>query len=300
LSGLVKSLRIRRIDDAVYWLTYLDTFKEPQHRFRTARRLLIGAAEDGHSISVMETVAKRFRSLSKPQASLVELVAEAVRICKVPTWWDPASGGPDYIYSSLVGQRRWWYRHWDRTAETLQREILKAIDDQDGAMALGGVMAFADVRETFGSTKQAQFILKAAKDRQHAHAERLISIHLSQRSALSSDNNYLCQATWMMAGGVSPVADQIEPVTDIECEDLLAGARERWKNPQPIPHWCCDGVHSSGQDPRFMGELVWMWGVCRANQHYGRVDPADQWRPEFRSYGGLIIDGNDHQVDGSD
>jgi hypothetical protein len=51
LSGLVKSLRIRRVEDAVYWLVYLDDFKGPQFRFRTARRLLIGSAEDGHTQS---------------------------------------------------------------------------------------------------------------------------------------------------------------------------------------------------------------------------------------------------------
>ena len=30
LSGMVKSIRLRRVEDAVYWLVYLDTFKEPQ------------------------------------------------------------------------------------------------------------------------------------------------------------------------------------------------------------------------------------------------------------------------------
>src|SRR5437016_4168310 len=47
LSAMVKSIRVRRAEDAVYWLTYLDTFKEPEFRFRTARRILIGSAEDG-------------------------------------------------------------------------------------------------------------------------------------------------------------------------------------------------------------------------------------------------------------
>src|SRR6185503_6931483 len=37
LSALVKSLRIRRVEDAMYWLVYLDTFREPAQRFRTAR-----------------------------------------------------------------------------------------------------------------------------------------------------------------------------------------------------------------------------------------------------------------------
>ncbi len=290
LSGLVKSIRIRRIEDAVYWLVFLDTFKEPQYRFRTARRILIGSAEDGHSIAVIEQVVEKFRWISKPQASLIELVAEAVRICKVPGWWDPASGGTDYIYQSLVGQRRWWYREWDRTAETLQREIAKSIDEQDRAIAVGGVMAFDNVRESFGSTKQAEFLLTAAQARQHAQAERLISLHLSARSALSGDNNFLCQAAWMMAGGESPVADQIEPVTLRECEELLTNARERWNDPQPIPRWCMDGVHSAGDDPRFMGCLPEMWAVCRAYQQYGRVDPADEWLPDFRSFDGLIIE----------
>src|ERR1700686_4390147 len=56
LSALVKSIRLRRVEDVVYWLVYLDSFKEAQYRFRTARRLLIGSAEDGHSIAVMENV----------------------------------------------------------------------------------------------------------------------------------------------------------------------------------------------------------------------------------------------------
>src|SRR6266853_2595640 len=60
LSAMVKSIRLRRMEDAVYWLAYLDTFKEPQSRFRTARRILIGSAEDGHSISVMEHVVDSF------------------------------------------------------------------------------------------------------------------------------------------------------------------------------------------------------------------------------------------------
>src|SRR5438045_3126246 len=37
LSAMVKAIRLRRAEDAVYWLVYLDTFKEPDFRFRTAR-----------------------------------------------------------------------------------------------------------------------------------------------------------------------------------------------------------------------------------------------------------------------
>jgi hypothetical protein len=64
LSGMVKSIRLRRFEDAIYWLVDLDTFKEPKHRFRTARRILIGSAEDGHSITVMERAVESFKRIS--------------------------------------------------------------------------------------------------------------------------------------------------------------------------------------------------------------------------------------------
>lgn len=294
LSGLVKSIRIRKVDDGIYWLLYLDSFKEPQYRFRTARRLLIGSAEDGHSIPVMEKVADGFWKMSKPQCELIKLVAEIIRICKLPNWWHPDSGGPNYIYSSLVGQRAWLYKRWDRKLTTLQREIQNAIEEKNRAMAIGGVMAFADLEETFGATKQAEFLLQQAEDMGHDLAARLCRVHLSAKSALSGDNNFLCQAVWMMAGGVSPIAESIESVTAEECHELLERAKKRWQNPQPIPRWCCDGIHSAGDDPRFTGMLPEMWTVCRAFQHYGRLDPNDVWLPDFQSYEGLVIEAGEH------
>jgi hypothetical protein len=290
LSALVKSIRLRRVDEAVYWLVYLDNFKEPQYRFRTARRLLIGSAEDGHSIAVMEKVSETFWPITKPQSELLNLVAEVVRICKLPNWWHPDTGGPEYIYNSLVGQRAWMYKVWDHRLNTLRKELHAAIEDKNKAMAVGGIMAFAEVEPKFGATKQAELLLQQAENMGHELAARLCKIHLSAKSALSGDNNFLCQAAWMMAGGVSPVAEKAEPVTTGECVELLDKAKERWRSPHPIPRWCCDGTHSSGDDPRFAGLLPEMYAVCRAFQHYGRVEPNDEWLPEFQCYDGLVIE----------
>jgi hypothetical protein len=93
-----------------------------------------------------------------------------------------------------------------------------------------------------------------------------------------------------MAGGTSPLADAIEPVFLGEVFELLDRARERWKNPKPIPGWCVDGVHSSGQDMRFMGMWHHMYAVCKAFEYYGRVDPKDDWLPEFQCFDGLEIE----------
>jgi len=296
LSGLVKSIRLRRVEDAVYWLAYLDRFKEAQYRFRTARRLLIGSAEDGHSVAIMEEVARNFGKLCKPHCALIDWVTEAVRICKLPNWWHPDSGGPDYIYHSLIGQRAWWYKTWNHHVTTLQREIKTAINEKDRTNTLGAVGAFTDVKPSFGATKQAEFLLRQAERVSHDLAARLCKVHLSAKSALSGDNNFLCQAAWMMAGGESPVAEEIEPVIAEECRDLLNKAKDKWRNPQTIPRWCCDGVHCAGDDPRFMGMLPEMYAVCRAFRHYGRVDPNDKWLPEFQCYDGLAIQPEEHNT----
>jgi hypothetical protein len=202
-------------------------------------------------------------------------------------------GGVDYIYQSLVGERVWSYKRWDHSVQTVQHEIQRAIEEKNRQMALGGVAAFRNVRETFGATKQAEFLLHLAESMGHELAAWLCRVHLSAKSALSGDNNFLAQAVWMMAGGVSPIAEQMLPVTDDECRDLLDRAKERWQHPQPIPRWCCDGIHCAGSDTRFTGLLPQMYAVCKAFQRYGRVDPSDEWLPEFRCYDGLIIEEND-------
>jgi hypothetical protein len=289
LSALVKAIRVRRVEDAVYWLVYLDGYSnEKRNRYRIARRLLIGSAEDGHSVAVMEEIVNQFSNLMRVETDLLYLATEAVRICKVPNWWDPVSGGPDYIYSGMVARRILWQFPERPAVQNMTRLIEEGIAQKNRPMALAGVMGLSEAK--MGATKQAEAMLSLAKRHQHLLAERLAEIHLHAKSALSHDNNFLCQAVWMMAGGNSPVAEVAEPVSDIEVSSLLDEARERWKDPKPIPRWCCDGTHSAGDDPRFMGTWEHMFGVCRAFAHYGRVDPTDKWLPSFQCYDGLTVE----------
>ena len=279
LSGLVKSLRLRRTEDAIYWLVYLDTFRTSTSRLRMARRLLIGSAEDGHSIEVMETVAGNFPLLARARTDILYLAAEALRICKLPNWWHPFSGGKDYIYSGLLAERRLLQFAGLHTLENVSRMIETGIAEQDKVSAIAGVIGLSHAR--LSATKQAEFLANVASKANHSLAQRLIQIHLRAKSALSGDNNFLCQAAWMMAGGYSPVAEKDEPIFAAEVMELVEKARERWKNPEPIPRWCCDGVHSAGDDVRFMGVWFHMYAACLAFEHYGRLDPEDQWTPDF-------------------
>ena len=287
LSGLVKSLRLRRPQDAVYWLVYLDTFREPASRLRMARRLLIGSAEDGHSIEVMEAVVGNFPQLARARIDILYLAAEALRICKMPNWWHPLSGGKDYIYSGLLAERKLLHYTGHHTLENMTRLIEDGIAEQDTVSAIAGVIGLSHAR--LSATRQAEFLASIAAKTTHSLAQRLVEIHLRAKSALSSDNNFLCQAAWMMGGGYSPVAERSEPVFATEVFELVETARERWKNPQPIPRWCCDGLHSAGDDVRFMGVWFHMYAACLAFERYGRLDPQDNWIPEFYCYDGLTI-----------
>ena len=288
LSALVKSIRIRRVEDAVYWLVYLDTFKEPACRFRTARRILIGAAEDGHSIAVMEQVREAFPRIAKLKTEIHELAAEVVRICKAPNWWHPSTGGPDYIYSSMLGERELLYSANPWCPSSMVNLIERGIDEQNLVRALAGLTGLSWVK--MSATRQAEFVHGLAQQRGHSLASRLAEVHLRAKSALSGDNNFLGQAVWMLAGGSTPVALVSFPVSDDEVTAHLNQASARWKNPAPVPGWCCDGLHSAGDDIRFMGLCNQMFAVCQAYEHYGRVEPDDPWLPEFQCWDGLEIE----------
>ena len=255
LSGLVKSIRMRRVSDAVYWLVYLDGFPliekldKKAMRFRVARRILIGSAEDGHSISVMEETASNFKFLRKVDTPLIHLATENIRICKLPNWWNPVTGGHDYIYNSLVGNRQQVLYRTISDRDTAMNLLRRAVDEGDRATALGAFRLLSVLG--MGTTRQAEYLMTIAQEMNHEKAVRLLSIHLGARSALSGDNNFIGQAAWMLGGGESPVADQIEPVVEDEVYELLGKATERWKHPKPISSCYLDGVHSGGTDRRY-------------------------------------------------
>jgi hypothetical protein len=233
-------------------------------------------------------VASNFKFLCKLDTPLVYLAAEIVRICKLPNWWHPSTGGHDYIYSNLVGYRQEVLYRTVNDEQGAQKLLRTAVDEADRATALGALCLLPALG--VGSTRQAEFLMDIAQEMNYAKAIRLLSIHLGARSALSGDNNFTGQATWMLAGGESPVADQIEPVAAGEVYELLDLAKERWKHPKPIPHCYCDGIHCAGKDRRYAGILQDMYAVCLCFSHYGNIEPENRWQPEFFPLAGLEIE----------
>lgn len=291
LSGVVKCIRLRNVGEAAYWLNYCWGFRTrlSGSQFRTVRRLLIGAAEDGHSIAVMEKMADAFVSLLSKDAKLEDVLAELIRICKVPNWWHPETGGPAYIYRSLLAVRQTLYDQVRYSTLECLSALEKAIEQSDQAASL-----FWTLKAHDSHAKAGQFIgeklLRIAQGQNHVPAMRLMrNIYLRHAKSLTHDTNFTSQAAWLLAGGVSPVIDHIENVSREEASRLLHEVLTT--PPHVIPSWCCDGIHCAGNDVRYAGMCDRMWAVCKQYEHYGRVDPNDVWLEEqFYVLDGLRIE----------
>lgn len=288
LSALVKSIRIRDLVEGAYWLNYCWGFREKLtgSQYRTVRRLLIGAAEDGHSVAVMEMLALNFGDLLAKDVEYPRVLAELVRICKVPNWWDASTGGADYIYNGMVAGRRTLYDSQKYTLNHCLSELTKGIEDQDKITALFWLMK-ADESGKGASLALAQKLHELGIARNHAPAVRLMqNIHLRHAKALSDDNNFIGQAAWLLAGGECQVIEHIETVAKGEVRQIIE--RVNSTTPYVIPEWCCDGVHCAGNDVRFMGMFDRMYAVCNQFKHYQRVLPDDPWlEDKFYSLDGL-------------
>ena len=289
-SALVKSIRIRNINEGAYWLHYCWGFREKMlgSQYRTVRRLLIGSAEDGHSIAVMEQIAENFTALLAKDVEFSNVLAELVRICKVPNWWHPSTGGHDYIYSGMVAKRRTLYDTTLYSMDQSLSELCKAIDGQDRIAALFWMNKAGDAGKG-ASLAIAHRLLHLAVTRNHEPAIRLMqNVHIRHAKALHDDNNFLGMAAWLLAGGDSPVIDQIEIVTKGEVRQLLDQVNST--APYVVPEWCCDGQHCAGNDIRYCGYWDRMYAVCNQFKHYQRVDPSDAWlEDDFYCLDGLMI-----------
>lgn len=289
MSALVKSIRLRRLDDAIYWLMYLFNSQSKEDRmFRLARRLLVSSGEDGVSIPVMERVARNAPHLwSKEGASLMEFAAEVHRICAVPNWWDASTNGHKYINDYVVAYNRGLYRtDFGLHIEEKESLLSKHVKDQDTASALYMYEALM-AEESYPKERFCDLLLALAALTGNKDAEALATIHKTNKRAMAWDSNMLGQALWCLCGNEFNHTHTIEKVMASDVRASLDRAREAWKTPEPIPEWCCDGIHCGGYDRRFAGTVTDMYAMCSAFNQYGRLDPQDQWLTSFYSLEGI-------------
>ena len=114
--------------------------------------------------------------------------------------------------------------------------LVLSIDQQDKVGALYWTMAAHGAGKGAG-LQLAQKLYTLATERNCTPALRLMkNVYLPHAKSLSADSNFTCQAAWFLAGGVSPVIDQIETVTLGEIRQFL----DKCETHHPM--WCLSGA----------------------------------------------------------
>lgn len=290
LSALVKTIRLRHTEDAVVFLLFLhDRFRGDW--YRSARRVLIGAAEDGLSVAAQKRVASWFENGWHRDAPLIDAVREIIRICELPNWWaQPDKGGHNYIFSweqaeRIAASSEAKCLSFEGQLAQLEREILLRRPVQ----AISLLCCF-DIKRGFSPALLGERLRLLAIRQENVLAFDVSEIYLRHLRALSNDTNFVGQAIYRLSCGDLGIQEEIE-VYDQKCSKILASARERLDSLDSpdgflkIPSYLLDGIHSPGRDRRFSGMSSDMAAACRAFTHYGRLDPADRWLVSFRQDG---------------
>ncbi len=279
LSALVKSIRLRRADDAVTWFWYL--WRIPQYRARAQRRVLIAAAEDNLSVGVIRRVAEWYGTIER--VKFEHAVREILRICATPNWW-AQDDGHAYI------------DRWTAAEATVDALEAKSEDGLLAAMAAGAarmdvsaaLAAFSALyaRPRIPLYPFVEVLGEVARRSRSIQANRLASVFRANLRHIGVDGNLPGQALYAALVGRFGWQGTPEPDTS-EVRHQISLARERLAGPLQIPAWALDGVHTGRlRDRRFAGTVQMMAACCRAFRRFGRLSVDDPWPTELTANSG--------------
>lgn len=275
ISAFIKSIRLRRPDDAVFWATYL--WQIAKERSRIQRRILYCCGEDNISVGVIERVSDWYGSPRKK--SLESATEEILRICATRNWWAQPDGW-EYIFAwrrAEVAPIN--FKHLD--LEGLFAEMLSAIHSKAEGRGLAAFNAAYGRRE-FRPKMLADRLLEWSNLYGGQQSMRLASVFARDASAFWLDANVSGQAYYALIHG--DFGEQYYPeITMDEVQQALAHAFDKLDAGEcSIPSYALDGIHTRlGSEKRFSGVPKYMAGSCMAFQHYGRLSPEDEWLPRF-------------------
>jgi hypothetical protein len=277
VSALIKSIRLRRTEDAINWLRRVWAF--PSLRYRITRRILISSGEDGLSPELIEAVAAWYNGPKR--YSISHAAREVCRICGTPSWWAIPTGH-QMIFS--------WKRA-EAISEQVQTNSLDAT-----LVLLDFAIAKANLLSGLGVFTRASLLPDFSNVRiagafgpwvEQLNDERVTKLFDSWRGVapeLGRDTNICGLLVFLLLGGQLPkvsVPDIKDPGVQLTANSVSAAANQ----PQ-APAWANDGIHTRADGPvdrRFAGVLSNFVAMCHAYDFYGRLDPRDPWLPEFYS-----------------
>lgn len=274
LSAFIKSIRLRRPEDAVTWFLFL--WRIPQYKGRAQRRVLIASTEDNLSVGVMRRVSAWYNSIER--VKFESAATEVARICATRNWWEQEDGRT-YIRSWLEAERE------ARKLEAMGESALYAKIERDACTGerLGALAAFTGLygRMRVVPNRIAELLSIVGHQSQSLQAKRLAALYQANLRNIGPDGNLAGQALY--AALVGRFGDQVTPEPDHEeVRRLIAAARRNLASSPRVPAWALDGVHTGRRgDPRFAGTVRMMAACCRAYEHFGRLSVDDRWPPSM-------------------
>lgn len=296
MSCLVKSVRIRRVDDAAYWYLHIAKFF-PLDNFRLFRRLLIISAEDCIDPETQRMAYEWYKvSLNSKDIELVHRLAIFLiqKICTKENWWQSKSG-QKYIaswrvtesilkYSDTVGKGKDYYN-----SQEFLILFSSIIDSNDTMKCLELHMSARN--SGFNVPKYADFLIQESIKHKNLQARLTAQTHSSYGKMLGNfDDNWVGQSLWRLLGNELKSVE-ISKVSDTD--DLIERLSIELESSQrPAPSWGLDGIHCSGSDRRFAGLLYCMVACCNYFNRVGVLNPDAIFVDEDYSSKTLLEAGN--------
>ncbi len=256
------------------WLVFL--WQQPKEKHRIKRRILLCSGEDNISVGVTEKVSEWFGSPGRK--SFEAAATELLRICSTPNWWAQPDGR-EYIYNWRIAELS-SPDFRGITLNALFQIMGSAIENRDLVRGLAAFNA-AYERQDFRSQLLAEHLLSWAGESGNQQARRLAQVFYRHASTLWLDSNISGQAYYSLVHGA--FGEQHVPEISVEAVSRsIQNSIERLQTPIETPSFARDGIHTRcGRDSRFAGVVRHMSAACRAYEHFGRLEPGDQWLPEF-------------------
>lgn len=290
MSALVKSVRLRHTEDAVYWYLHV-AYCFPQDYFRLYRRMFIIGAEDCIDAATQRQMYEWYKmSLVNKDRTLVNKLAVhlLIKICSKEDWWQSHSG-QRYILGWRLTEKAAKKADLVEKAFFSSEECIKEITTIATSNSPRGVrtekaleLHFHGCANGMNRKMYAQYLVNAAIESKNLQARMTAQGHLAYAKELGNmDENWLGQALWRLLGHELKAED----IQDLQDTDKLFAQKlqEVFEASRIPPAWTQDGIHCSGKDRRFAGLLSSMIACCNVQREYNDLDPAIEFKDEHYS-----------------
>lgn len=280
MSALIKSVRLRRVEDTAKWWLYLWNLPG-MNKWMLARRVLICAAEDCLEPSIHSLAGRWFRTAhfdTNPGNGLFILMM----IMQTPNYWLSVRGH-QYVYQWRLAEKM------VKSSKKNSLSILDILGSDTEFHRTSLVTAlcshFLSLKNKVNRLEYATALVNRARVLGNIGARITAQVAADHPKALAMDDNYLGQALYglyqPLGLGLTLDTQAVSQHTHymlVVADDWLVSS-----GPHVPPSWALDGIHTGGADKRFAGTLPNMVGMCNALSTHGRLDPDDPWEDTFFS-----------------